>query len=144
MSMKPKEALLKDGFISEIKRGRLSADAIERCKALAALGWDIEGYSVSKSTGPNDAPVVERVKVTKSTEIVDIGDEIRPEIQFRAMIVDNDGKVKEVGMRTCCNVCKASLTYCPCAVSYVWLDHESQAAVAYKPRTTPIPVKRWF
>ena len=134
--MKPKEALVKDGFLppgSENRRGRLSADAIDRCKALAAQGWKIEGYEVSSSN--STAPVVEKVKVaTGEKTIADIPDyPLRDESMWEAY-ANHNGLVK-IGMRTVCNNCGCSLTYCPCKSPMVWVDHEHQCVVNFKTRT---------
>lgn len=145
--IKPKVALVKDGFLpagSENKRGRLSAAAIERCKVLAApvsqggKGWQIEGYE-SKSTTPDAVATVEKVKVTTgATTIADIGEAFHHEEAWQAFTSEG-----EVGMRTVCNTCKSSLTYCPCQHPVVNIDHMRVGVVSFKPRTTPLPAKRW-
>lgn len=127
--MKPKVALVKDGFLppgSENVRGRLSGKAIERCEALAAQGWDIDGYQVSK-TSNSTAPVVLKVK-TDSNTIADVPEPTRFESDWTAWV----GK-QPIGMRTVCNNCRCSLTYCPCESPRVWLDHETQGVVYFKP-----------
>lgn len=145
MSMKPKVALVKDGFLpagSENKRGRLSGPAIERLKELAGKGWNIEGYSVSKSTAPNEAPVVEKVATADPNAIIEVAEESRPEKDFVAYRYE-DGKPQEIGMRTVCNVCRNSLTYCRCDSPRVWVDHDREAVVNFKPRKRPLPTVRW-
>lgn len=147
MSMKPKVALVKDGFLpagSENKRGRLSLAADARLKELAGMGWQIDGYSVSKSTTPDTAPVVTKAASADPNRVVDVPDESRPEslwIAYRHA----DGKPVDVGMRTCCNVCRASLTYCRCESPRVWVDFDSEAVVYFKPRpeSKALPNKRW-
>lgn len=137
-TMKPKVALVKDGFLpegSENKRGRLSGEAIERCKALAAQGWAIDGYSVSEESTPT-APVVEKVKADPNA-VADVPDQSRSETDWQAHT--DTGKV---GMRTVCNVCRNSLTYCWCPHPVVWVDAGVESVVEFKPRTTPIP--RWW
>lgn len=138
--MKPKAALVKDGFLpagSELKRGRLSADAINRCKELASQGWQIDGYEVSSTA--NTEPVVNKVKVaTGAKEIADIGEPFRHEDAWTA-----HSTMGEVGMRTVCNNCRCSLTYCPCPHPVVNLDHETVGVVVFKSRTVPLPAKRW-
>lgn len=135
--MKPKVALVKDGFLpagSENKRGRLSADAINRCKELAAKGWQIEGYEVSKTEKSADAPKVEKVKVsTGAKEIADIGNPLRDESVWEAY-GNHNGEVKPIGMRTVCNTCHCSLTYCPCKSPVVWIDYDAAVVVNFKPR----------
>lgn len=139
--MKPKVALVKDGFLpagSENVRGRLSGAAIERCKQLAAQGWDIEGYSVSKSTDSTTAPVVEKVKAIDAG-IVEIPNEYRAEANWTAHTTEG-----EIGMRTVCNVCGASLNYCGCLHPKVWVDFDREGVVYFKPRTNSlVPGKRW-
>ena len=125
--MKPKVALVKDGFLppgSENVRGRLSLAAIERLKELAAAGWNIDGYTVS----------VTKAKVSVSKEptgdfVADIPEESRSEFDWQAFAGS-----KEVGMRTCCNICRASLTYCRCERPRVWLDFNRESMVVFKPR----------
>lgn len=138
--LKPKVALVKDGFLpagSENKRGRLSAAAIERCKELAASGMKIEGYE-SKVSNTGEAPTVEKVKVSNSSTVADIGEPFHHEEAYQAFTSEG-----EVGMRTVCNNCKCSLTYCPCPKPVVNLDHERTGVVFFKPRTVPLNVKRW-
>lgn len=134
--MKPKVALVKDGYLppgSENKRGRLSGDAIERCKVLAAQGWDIEGYVSSKPT-EGAAPVVEKVKVQAgSKEIADISEPFRDEGYWKAY-GNHNGTNIPIGMRTVCNQCGNSLTYCPCKSPRVWVDYDAQVVVNFTPR----------
>ena len=115
--MKPKAALVKDQFVDgdhtwspgdENKRGRLSKPAIERCKELAGQGWSIDGYSVSESSSPTGPRTVVQVKRDPNA-VVDIPNPTRDEKTMTAW-----AGTKEVGMRTVCNNCKRSLTYCPC------------------------------
>lgn len=142
--MKPKAALIKDGKIpTTLGRGRMSAEQIARCKELALMGWDIEGYSVSNPTG-DSAPVVEKITVS-SNVIADIGPETRPESDFQAY-VRVDGKLSEIGMRTVCNRCRRSLCYGLChgdgGKCRVYVDHNHESEVEFKPRTTPR--ERWY
>lgn len=145
--MKPKVALVKDGFLpagSENKRGRLSIDAINRLKELAASGWDIDGYSVTRTAptvGKPTAPVVEKVKADPNT-IPDVPDESRPEKDWQAYRKFGLEQV-EVGMRTVCNVCGSSLSYCHCPKPVVWVDADLEAVVYFKPRTSPLVARKW-
>lgn len=128
--MKPKDALVKDGFLpagSENKRGRLSGAAIERCKELAASGWQIDGYSVSQSANTSEPAKVEKVK-NDPNRVFDVPDQTRPESSWTAWV-----GIVPIGMRTVCNNCRCSLTYCPCESPRVWLDHETQGVVNFKP-----------
>lgn len=108
--MTPKEALIKDGTIPVKEgRGRLSREAIERCKYLVGQGWNIKGYEVaaaapvSTSTAPV-GKVVNKVAVTNEKVIADIV-YTYPEDQYKA--VDSDKRVW--GMREVCNNCRVSL-----------------------------------
>lgn len=132
--MKPKAALVKDGFLpagSENKRGRLSGDAVNRLKELAANGWNIEGFTVSKPTAEvkdNDEPVkVERVK-RDSSAIEELVPMTRDENALEAFT--SNGKI---GFRTVCNICGSSLTHCPCPQPKVWLDYNREGVVYFKP-----------
>lgn len=130
--MKPKEALVKDGFLppgSENKRGRLSGEAIERCKALAAQGWRIEGYEVSQSAKTDESPVVKKVAASDPNRIPDVPEPFRDEDSVQAMA----GTTK-IGNRTVCNICRSSLMYCPCPSPRVWLDHETEVVVHFAPK----------
>ena len=125
--MKPKHALVKDGFLpkgSENVRGRLSLAAKNRLAELVAMGWDIEGFSINKAT----AAVEKRPKNDPNT-VIDIPDESRSEFLWRAYAGG-----REIGMRTACNTCKASLTYCRCQSPRVWLDYDREVMVVFKPR----------
>lgn len=141
--MKPKEALVKDGFLpagSENKRGRLSGEAIERCKELVSQGWNIDGYSVVKSNEPEDektAPVAKKTAAPDPNRVYDIPDEVRSEDVWQAYTYVG-GKRTEVGMRTVCNSCGASLTYCRCRTPMVWIDFDQQSVVNFTTRTTPL------
>jgi hypothetical protein len=127
--MKPKEALVKDGFLpkgSENTRGRMSKAAIERCEQLASKGWDIDGFSVVKSADTSKPDTVARIK-TDPNAVVDIPNPTRDESAMQAF-----SGTSKVGMRTVCNNCKRSLTYCPCEQPRVWLDHNTQGVVFFK------------
>jgi len=125
--MKPKAALVKDGFLppgSENVRGRLSGAAISRCEELAAKGWKIDGFMASSQT-----KTVVRVPKPDPERVFDIPDETRNESYWRAFAGDG-----EIGMRTVCLRCNSSLTYCPCPSPVVWLDFQTQGTVTFKPR----------
>lgn len=137
--MKPKEALVKDGFLPEgadRKRGRLSLAAIERLKDLASTGWDIEGYSVTDAPDATGAAVIEKVK-TDPNAVSEIPNEYRAEANYTAHA---DGK--EIGMRTVCNIDRRSLNFCVCAHPRVWVDFDREAVVVFKPRTEPLK-RKW-
>lgn len=131
--MKPKAALVKDGFTEgdhtwsagdENKRGRLSLVAKARLTELASKGWQIDDYSVSKS----EAGEVTVTKVKSDPNAVaEIPNPTRDEKALNAY----SGTVK-IGMRTVCNNCRRSLTYCPCEQPRVWLDCDLQGVVHFK------------
>jgi hypothetical protein len=117
--MTPKEALQADGFPVKMGKGRLSREAIERCKELAAEGKQIKGYEVvtpkatSTSTAPA-APVVNKVKDSNVKEVLEFTI-YWPEESFKA--VDLNGKVidgKYAGMREVDRGCGVSLVQCLC------------------------------
>jgi hypothetical protein len=131
--MKPKAALVKDGFVEgdhtwspgdENQRGRLSKAAKTRLDELAALGWQIDDLSVGQSS--TGEVTVTKVK-SDPNAVVDIPSPTRDESALQAF----SGTIK-IGMRTVCNNCRRSLTYCPCEQPRVWLDHETQGVVYFK------------
>jgi hypothetical protein len=127
--MKPKVALVKDGFLppgSENKKGRLSGAAIDRLKELAGQGWDIDGYAVSKNADSNTVSVEK--KAVDPNAVIDIPNIARDEREMRAFTTEG-----EVGMRTVDNICGASLTYCHCPHPRVWVDFDREAVVYFKP-----------
>ena len=138
--MKPKIALVKDGFLpagSENVRGRLSREAIERCKELAGTGWKIEGYTVSQSDTAET--VITKSAPVDPNRVFDIPDEQRSEHEWEAFTSEGT-----VGMRTVCNTCGSSLTYCWCEKPRVWLDSATSGVVYFKTRKTPLKTNRWW
>lgn len=111
--MKPKDALLKDNFPGvKAGKGRLSLAAIERCKELAAAGWDIDGYTVIKPTAAaskDTPPVVNKAKVAVSKEVVSIPDERYDAALYEVVLPD--GTPHPIGMQGVCDICRNSLTY---------------------------------
>lgn len=137
--MKPKEYLLKHGHIDSIGRGRLSREHIAIIEKAVAEGVNIEGYSVSSK------PTAETPKVAREPRadtIPDVPDESRPEKNWQAYR-KSGVDIVDVGMRTVCNNCGSSLTYCRCPKPVVWVDADIEAVVYFKPRTSPLPTKRW-
>lgn len=127
--MKPKVALVKDGFLppgSENKRGRLSRAAIERLEQLAASGVKIDGYNVSQTSDP-DVPMVEKTRDPNA--IAELPPELHPESEYRAFT----GTV-ERGMRTVCNCHTASLIYCPSESPRIWVDFDREGVVVFRQR----------
>lgn len=114
MAMKPKVALVKDGFLpagSENVRGRLSRQAIERCMELASQGWDIEGYAAKGSVAEGTR------EVTKAP--VPVGEKVIHDIVYRFPLdtpahAFHDGKKIVVSMREACGNCRVSLVCCSC------------------------------
>lgn len=131
--MKPKEWLLKHGHIEMIGRGRLSREHIDLIKNAVKNGAMIEGYSVESTPASTVKTVVKTAKATAATEVADIGEPLRDERTLEARAGS-----KAVGMRTVCNVCRNSLTYCFCPQPRVWLDHDREAVVEFVPRKTPL------
>lgn len=132
--MKPKVALVKDGFLppgSENTRGRMSKAAITRCEELAAQGWKIDGFSAVKSSDTSKPVTVERVSVDPN-RIADVPDMARDERDFTAWVT-REGKPEKIGMREVCNGCRSSFTYCHCSTPRFWLDHTRESVVTFKP-----------
>lgn len=139
--MKPKEWLLANGHIKEITRGRMSREHINLIEQAVRDGVSIEGYAVStvqpKSEDEKALPKVEK-RAVSSDRLIDVPDEARSESDWEAHTASGP-----VGMRTVCNTCHSSLTYCHCQHPRVWVDHETEGVVFFKPRKTPLSNKRW-
>lgn len=107
--MKPKDALIKDGFPGVVAgRGRLSSAAKERCKELAAMGWNIEGYSAEKSTTGEITVKTEKPNVSQIISEFTI---LWPEEDFVAVELVSG---KKRSMREACNNCMRSMVQCQC------------------------------
>lgn len=113
--MTPKQALIKDGTIPVKEgRGRLSREAVERCKYLVAhKGYQIVGYTVEKasaSSTPDEPKVIKKTvqpgNLENYAEIVYTFDEKL----YKAMTADK----RPIGMREVCNNCRVSLVQCHC------------------------------
>ena len=132
--VKPKEWLLKNGHIKEITRGRMSRENIQRIEDAVRKGEQIEGFMVSTvqpKTAEKDAPKkVDKVSVS-TDRVLDIPDESRDERAMSAYALVN-GKNHPIGMRTVCNACHSSLTYCHCESPRVWLDTNTEVVVLFK------------
>lgn len=118
--MRPKQWLKENGHIADAnQRGRLSRENIALIEKAVREGADIDGYAVSKAVPKNDtekaAPAVNRVETgTGVKRIADIPDvQLRDEKVWKAHTTF-EGVTHKVGMRTACNTCGNSLTYCPC------------------------------
>lgn len=130
--MKPKEWLKKEGFITEIGRGRLSAENIARIKEAVANGTMIEGYSVStaRPTATTDKPAVERT--TTDAGMVDVPDMVRDPRDWDAF--DDAGKRFDIGIKGCCENCRNSVTYCRCPFPVLRVDNNRVSVVTFKPK----------
>jgi hypothetical protein len=144
-TMKAKEWLLKNGHIKEITRGRISRDNHALIEDAVRKGAQIEGFSVSTAPTKDEKPAaVTKVPMVSAEKVIyDIGPERYVESEWVAYIHE-DGKQKEIGLRTVCNTCGASLTYHVCESPRVWVEFDREAVVHFKPRTAPLPAKRFF
>ena len=107
--MTPKQALIKDGTIPvKPGKGRLSHEAIARCKELVSQGWVIDGYSADNSDGE-----VKRVATTNE-KIVSEVTILYPESSYRAVVEGMKFTGPGMGMREVCNNCRVSLVQCHC------------------------------
>lgn len=147
--MRPKEWLAKNGHIDNPnQRGRLSKDHTALIEAAVRDGAKIDGYSVTPAldTGSPTAPFVAKVERTSvdPNRIADVPEARRPDTDWVAHIYV-DGEKTQVGMRTVCNVCHNSLTYCYCTqpqVNHIGLDTEAQAMVTFTMSKSPMP--KWW
>lgn len=136
--MKPKQALVKDGFLpkgSENKRGRMSGKAIERCQYLVDHeGYTIDGFAKSSAAGKpaveSAKPEIVRVSVDPN-RIADVPDALRSEKDWTLVRADNGKPIHAVGMRNVCQGCGSSFTYCPCRVP-TFLDNTGPVPVQFK------------
>jgi len=141
--MKPKDWLLKNGHIKEITRGRMSRENIALIEEAVKSGVVIDGYAINKPVIKSDkpksdtGPSVEKVSIN-ANRIADVPDETRPESQWEAHTYV-DGVKRKVGMRTVCNICNNSLTYCYCRTPLVTVDTDTAKMVTFTVRTTPLP-----
>jgi hypothetical protein len=112
----PKQALIDDGFPGvKAGKGRLSADAIARCKELAASGVRIKGYELvtAPEGATNPEPTVKKVKPQASDAIADLPPMRYDEGKFKAVSdVPIYGRTVH-GMREVCQ-CRSSLSYHVC------------------------------
>lgn len=109
--MTPKQALIKDGKVPVKEgRGRLSRDADSRCRELAAMGWNIKGYSVSTPATVEAPAEVKKVKVANEKVVQDFTILYDEKVYKAVRLSDN----KEVGMREVCNICRVSLVQNHC------------------------------
>jgi hypothetical protein len=132
--VKPKEWLKKEGHISEVGRGRLSAAHIALIKEAVSNGVVIEGYSATArpavTTGKPAAETVTR-DVT-STGVVDVPDMVRDPRDWDAY--DDTGKIFAIGIKGVCENCRSSVTYCRCTYPVLRVDHDRVSVVTFKPK----------
>ena len=136
--MKPKQALVKDGFLpagSENKRGRMSGAAIERCQYLVDHeGYTIDGFAKSSAAGKpaveSAKPEIVRVK-TDTNRLVDVPEPLRHKEDFTLVRKDTGKPIHAVGMHNVCQGCNSSFTYCPCP-SPTFLDNTGIVPVEFR------------
>lgn len=132
--MKPKEWLKKEGFITEIGRGRLSAENIARIKDAVSNGVMIEGYAVStarpSAVTAKPAETVERT--TSDTGMVDVPEPVRLAEEWDAF--DDTGKRFAIGIKGVCENCRSSVTYCRCPFPVLRVDNDRVSVVTFKPK----------
>lgn len=109
--MTPKEALAKDGRVPvSMGRGRLSREAIARCKELVAEGWVIKGYALDNSPKSVAEPVAVKKVPASNEKVVQEFTILYDESAYKAVTADG----KEYGMREVCNTCRVSLVQNMC------------------------------
>ena len=117
---KPKEALDADpDWTTPIKlgKGRMPKGGDEHCRALAAKGYNIVGYTVEApaSSTSTAAPVVNRVAAVEAKQVLNFVIKY-DEGMYKAVRV-SDGVTltgKGNGMREVCNTCRVSLVQNHC------------------------------
>lgn len=137
--MKPKQWLFENGHIKTMGRGRVSAAHQELLKKAVSEGVEIEGYSTpKKATAPKRASVPK--PDADSTGVVSVREVVRSDREWSAHI---GADAKTIGMRTVCDTCKSSFTYCACPNPCVILDDFTLARVTFKRLTKPIEGRLW-
>jgi hypothetical protein len=139
--VKLKEALVKDGFLKadQVGRGRPSKAMLARATELVAAGWNIDGFSkstvVDASAGDKTTDVIEhKPTVSVGKQIADIGPPRYDPRDYEAYVLEN-GKPVVIGIKAVCDICRNSITYCPCPTSYV-MRNGHQVPVTVKPVQT--------
>lgn len=134
--MKPKQWLADNGFIDKAdinRRGRMSAENVQRIKDAVANGVHIEGYSVSKPAVATAKPEAEVTRVSSdSSRVADVPDEVRSADLWEPF--DDTGKRFAIGIKGCCENCRNSLTYCRCTFPVLRVDHDRVSVVTFKPK----------
>lgn len=139
--MRPKEWLAANGHIDNPnQRGRLSKDHTALIEQAVRDGAKIDGYAVSDK--PTDSEVkVEKVSVDPN-RVYDVPDETRPETSWTAHVYIG-GEKHAVGMRTVCELCSSSLTYCHCRGPIVSVNNETYL-VMFAPRPQGDRINKWW
>jgi len=132
--VKPKEWLKKQGHITEIGRGRLSAENIARIKDAVSRGVVIEGYSVvtSKPAASTAKPAESVERVTSDTGVADVREPTRLADEWDAF--DDTGRKFDIGIKGCCENCRNSVTYCFCPFPVLRVDNDRVSVVTFKPK----------
>lgn len=132
--MKPKEWLKREGFITEIGRGRLSAENIARIKEAVSNGVVIEGYAVAtaRPTATTAKPAATVERTTSDTGVADVPDMVRDPRDWDAF--DDTGKRFAIGIKGCCENCRSSVTYCHCKFPVLRVDNDRVSVVTFKPK----------
>jgi hypothetical protein len=137
--MRPKAALVKDGFTEptgkkwvtgdEDKRGRLSLAAHKRLSELKAKGWVIDNGAPVKPV--KDTPVTKKSRTVKQdvTGVVDHRPEVRDPKTYRAVTASG----VDVGAKYVCNACHSSFNFCLCPEPRAWAEYDREETVYFQP-----------
>jgi len=135
--MKPKQWLADNGHIDKAdinKRGRMSGAHKALIMEAVANGVHIEGYSVVKpdavTAKPDATPTVARTGGNGEKVIADIGDPVREASQWEAY--DDTGARIVTGIKSVCDNCRTSFTYCRCSYPVKMLDGGRVSVVTFK------------
>jgi hypothetical protein len=140
--VRPKEWLHANGHIENPnQRGRLSAEHKALIEAAVRQGVKIDGYAVSAKPAEGAEVAVEKVSVD-ANRIYDIPDETRPETSWTAHVYIGGDK-HAVGMRTVCELCSNSLTYCHCRGPVVSVGNETYL-VMFAARPAGDRINKWW
>jgi hypothetical protein len=130
-----KDALVHAGLLDKSKagRGRPSREMKENAEMLVRdHGYLISGFAATPSKDADKPAEVKHTPTTpKGVGILDVPDQVRFENSTEAFSIV-DGKRRKVGMRTVCNNCRSSLTYCPCPSPVVNLDYNLTGVVEFR------------
>lgn len=140
--MKAKAALILDGKVpTKQGRGRMNAEQIKRVGELVNLGWNIEHYTKAPakavtSTAEPVAPKVVRTAGPAEKQVIEPGPEMRSRDNFVPLVRDGNKLVRwPMGPLGICDVCRQSLTHCPCGDARVMYNGKSVPVVLEKVKT---------